>query len=99
MSRVAFLLVLARVCFIVIDACSLIPFQCLPACVLPRVPLGDDASLRSTTPSEPDKDLLPKFLLLREVRLRLERVRSTMLTRSQRGPPYFSSRSYQCKMP
>ena len=27
-----------------------------------------------------DKDFLPKFLLLREVRLRLERVRSTMLT-------------------
>ena len=27
-----------------------------------------------------DKDLLPKFLLLREVRLRLERVWSTMLT-------------------
>jgi hypothetical protein len=35
-----------------------------------------------------DKDLLPKFLLLREVRLRLERVWNTMLTRSQRGPPY-----------
>ena len=32
-----------------------------------------------------DKDLLPKFLLLREVRLRLERVWNTMLTR---GPPY-----------
>ena len=45
-----------------------------------------------------DKDLLPKFLLLREVRLRLERVWNTMLTRSQRGPPYFSSRSHQCKM-
>ena len=27
-----------------------------------------------------DKDLLPKFLLLREVRLRLERVWNTMLT-------------------
>ena len=37
--------------------------------------------------------MLPKFLLFREVRLRLERVRITMLTRSQRGPPYFSSRS------
>src|SRR3954466_8810289 len=35
-----------------------------------------------------DKDLLPKFLLLREVRLRLERVWNKMLTRSQRGPPY-----------
>src|SRR4051812_6051172 len=35
-----------------------------------------------------DKDLLPKFLLLREVRLRLERVWNTMLTRIQRGPPY-----------
>src|ERR1041384_115808 len=35
-----------------------------------------------------DKDLLPKFLLLREVRLRLERVWNTMLTQSQRGPPY-----------
>ena len=35
-----------------------------------------------------DKDMLPKFLLLREVRLRLERVWNTMLTRSQRGPPY-----------
>src|SRR3954465_15998976 len=35
-----------------------------------------------------DKDLLPKFLLLREVRLRLERVWNTMLTRSQLGPPY-----------
>ena len=35
-----------------------------------------------------DKDLLPKFLFLREVRLRLERVWNTMLTRSQRGPPY-----------
>src|ERR1041384_6858139 len=35
-----------------------------------------------------EKDLLPKFLLLREVRLRLERVWNTMLTRSQRGPPY-----------
>ena len=34
------------------------------------------------------KDLLPKFLLLREVRLRSERVWNTMLTRSQRGPPY-----------
>src|ERR1041385_7370564 len=46
-----------------------------------------------------DKDLLPKFLLLREVRLRLERVWNTMLTRSRRGTPYFSSRSHQCKMP
>ena len=46
-----------------------------------------------------DKDLLPKFLLLREVRLLLERVWNTMLTQSQRGPPYFSSRSHQCKMP
>src|SRR3954470_6248883 len=35
-----------------------------------------------------DKDLLPKFLPLREVRLRLDRVWNTMLTRSQRGPPY-----------
>src|SRR4051812_33219510 len=35
-----------------------------------------------------DKDLLPKFLLLRDVRLRLERVWNTMLTRSKRGPPY-----------
>src|SRR3954462_8458743 len=35
-----------------------------------------------------DKDLLPKSLLLREVRLRLERVWNTMLTRSQRGSPY-----------
>ena len=35
-----------------------------------------------------DKDVLSKFLLLREVRLRLERVWNTMLTRSQRGPPY-----------
>src|ERR1041384_3600530 len=35
-----------------------------------------------------DKDLLPKFLLLREVCLRLERVWNTMLTQSQRGPPY-----------
>src|ERR1041385_6942500 len=51
----------------------------------------------TTSGAHGDKDLLPKFLLLREVRLRLERVRSTMLTRSQRGPPYFSSRSYQCK--
>ena len=32
--------------------------------------------------------MLPKFLFLREVRLRLERVWNTMLTRSQRGPPY-----------
>ena len=32
--------------------------------------------------------MLPKFLLLREVRLRLERVWNTMLTRSQRGPSY-----------
>ena len=32
--------------------------------------------------------MLPKFLLLREVHLRLERVWNTMLTRSQRGPPY-----------
>ena len=39
---------------------------------------GDDA----------DKDLLPEFLILREVRLPLERVWNTMLTRSQRGPPY-----------
>src|ERR1041385_6016456 len=54
MSRVAFLLMLARVCFVVIDACLLIAFQCLPSCVLPQVPLGDDASLRSTTPSGPD---------------------------------------------
>ena len=29
-----------------------------------------------------DKGILPKFPLFREVRLRLERVRSTMLTRS-----------------
>ena len=33
--------------------------------------------------------MLPKFLLLREVSLRLERVWNTMLTRSQRGPPYY----------
>src|SRR3954462_1508266 len=32
-----------------------------------------------------DKDLLSKFLLLREVRLRLERVRSTMLTKPTRA--------------
>src|ERR1041385_3469064 len=28
-----------------------LPFLVFPSCVLPRVPLGDDASLRSTTPS------------------------------------------------
>src|SRR3954464_8301748 len=38
--------------------------------------------------SDGDKDVLPKFLLLREVRLRLERVWSTMLTRRPTGPPY-----------
>src|ERR1041385_5427496 len=54
MYCVAILLMLARVCFVVIDACSLIAFQCLSSCVLPRVPLGDDVSMRSTTPSEPD---------------------------------------------
>src|SRR3954466_9889248 len=32
--------------------------------------------------------MLPKFLLFREVRLRLERVRSTMLTRRPTRPPY-----------
>src|ERR1041385_9234358 len=64
MSRVAFLLMLARVCLVVIDACSLIDFQCLPSCVLPRVPLGDDASLRSTTPSEPDLSTGKDYTLL-----------------------------------
>src|SRR3954466_11171874 len=42
----------------------------------------------TTSGDDGDKDLLPKFLLLREVRIRLERVWNTMLTRSQRGPPY-----------
>src|SRR4051812_683231 len=64
MSRVAFLLMLARVCPVVIDACSLIAFQCLPSCVLPRVPLGDDASLRSTTPSEPTLSTGKDYTLL-----------------------------------
>src|SRR3954471_336354 len=64
MSRVAFLLELARACSVVIDACSLIAFQHLPSCVLPRVPLGDDASLRSTTPSEPDLSTGKDYTLL-----------------------------------
>src|SRR4051812_45606447 len=64
MSCVALLLMLARVCFVVIDACSLIAFQCLSSCVLPRVPLGDDASLRSTTPSEPDLSTCKDYTLL-----------------------------------
>src|ERR1041385_4176955 len=64
MSRVAFLLMLARVCFVVIDACLLISFQCLSSCVLPRVPLRDDASLRSTTHSEPDLSTGKDYTLL-----------------------------------
>src|ERR1041385_8560157 len=59
-----FLLKLARVCLVVIDGCSLIAFQCLPSCVLPRVPLGDDASVRSTTPSEPDLSTGKDYTLL-----------------------------------
>src|SRR4051812_34145816 len=59
-----FLLMLARVCLVVMDACSLIDFQYLPPCVLPRVPLGDDASLRSTTPSEPDLSTGKDYTLL-----------------------------------
>src|SRR3954468_13595065 len=42
----------------------------------------------TTSGADGDKDLLPKFLLLRKVHLHLERVWNTMLTRSQRGPPY-----------
>src|ERR1041384_3047476 len=59
-----FLLTLARVCLVVIDACSLIAFQCLSSCVLPRVPLRDDVSLRSTTPSEPDLSTGKDYALL-----------------------------------
>src|ERR1041385_8487453 len=48
------LLMHARVCFVVIDACSLIAFQCLPTCVLPRVPSEtlracDQLHLRNST--------------------------------------------------
>src|ERR1044071_4763687 len=43
--------------------------------------------------------MLPEFLLSREVRLRLETVRSTMLTRRPTRATLFSSCSYQCKMP
>src|ERR1041385_8525032 len=59
-----FLLMLARVCLVVIDAFSLIAFQCLPSYVLPRVSFGDDASLRSTTPSEPDLSTGKDYTLL-----------------------------------
>src|SRR3954462_9519936 len=59
-----FLLLLARVCLVVIDACSLIAFQCLSSFVLPRVPLGDDASLRSTSASEPDLSTGKDYALL-----------------------------------
>src|SRR4051812_5106465 len=41
--------------------------------------------------------MLPEFLLSREVRLRLERVRSTMLTRRPTRATLFSSRSYQAR--
>jgi len=43
--------------------------------------------------------MLPEFLLSREVRLRLERVWNTMLTRRPTRATLFSSRSHQCKMP
>src|SRR3954462_2758624 len=51
--------------------------------------IGNENNLRNVKVkgNTGDKDMFPKFLLFREVRLRLERVRSTMLTRSQRGPP------------
>src|ERR1041385_704242 len=42
----------------------LISFQCLSSCVLPRVPLEDDASLQSTTPSEPDLSTIKDYTLL-----------------------------------
>src|ERR1041385_1354211 len=42
----------------------LIAFQCFSSCVLPRVPLEDDASLRSTTPSEPDLSTCKDYALL-----------------------------------
>src|ERR1041385_4211747 len=51
MSRVAFLLMLARVCSVVIECLLVDCFPVFPSCVLPRLPLEDDASLRSTTPS------------------------------------------------
>src|ERR1041385_176100 len=51
-------------CLVVIDACSLISFQCLSSCVLPWVPFGDDASLRSTTPSESDLSTGKDYTLL-----------------------------------
>src|SRR3954469_9834472 len=50
-SRVALLLMLSRDCFVVIDACSSISFSSVSFLCAPAVTPGDDASLRSTTPS------------------------------------------------
>ena len=64
MSRVAFLLMLARVCFVVIDACSLIAFSSVSFLCASAGTFGDDASLRSTKPSEPDLSTGKDYTLL-----------------------------------
>src|SRR3954470_10948803 len=61
-------------CCLLVDACSCLLrsnrcllvdwFPVFPSCVLPRVPLGADASLRSTTPSEPDLSTGKDYTLL-----------------------------------
>src|ERR1041385_2110945 len=64
MSRVAFLLMLSRVCLVVIE-CLLV--DCFPVFTLlcgSTGNFGDDASLRSTTPSEPDLSTGKDYTLL-----------------------------------
>src|ERR1041385_3274238 len=59
-----FLLMLALVLLRSNKLCTVDCFPVFTSCVLPRVPLGDDASLRSTTPSEPDLSTGKDYTLL-----------------------------------
>src|SRR4051812_24177130 len=55
---------LASVCLVVIECFLVDCFPVFPSCVLPRLPLGDVASLRSTSPSEPDYSTGKDYTLL-----------------------------------
>ena len=64
MSRVAFLLMLARVCLVVIECFLVDYFPVFTVLCASAGTFGDDASVRSTTPSEPDLSTGKDYTLL-----------------------------------
>src|SRR3954465_3355425 len=64
MSHVAFLFMLSRVCLVVIECLLVDCFQVFIVLCASAGTFGDDASSRSTTPSEPDLSTGKDYTLL-----------------------------------